>query len=364
MRQTILAACLALTGLCAQAATLYTGDKIDGVPVISKLDVSDVPAGTIQHYWFRGVETAIGQHLYIPVLVARGTSDGPRLGLQSGLHGDELNGTRTVQRVFDSIDPSKLKGVVIGVVGANPTGMLANNRNFQLQNDGGDMADPNRVWPGKEHKDSAKRHIWMLWNNLWGGNVDMFIDLHTQSRGTAYPLFIYTDARIAKADEIARLIPADQIKLDPGEPGSAETTFDEHKIPAITMEIGEAKRYQPEYIEKSYVGVMNVLIANHMLPGRLGKTAREARAFIGNDMTSIRAETGGFAEVFVHLNQDVKKGQKVAVQRDAFGKVIKEYFAPADGRVLSVGTDPLREPGGLLVRLLLQNPAPECKLGC
>ncbi|BEV71879.1 MULTISPECIES: succinylglutamate desuccinylase/aspartoacylase family protein [unclassified Paludibacterium] len=364
MRHTILATCLALASAGVFAATQYTGDKIDGVPVISKLDVSDLPAGTVQHFWFQGVENAIGQHQYVPVMVAKGVEPGPRLGLQSGLHGDELNGTRTVQKVFDAIDPARLKGVVIGVVGANPTGMLANNRNFQLQNDGGDMTDPNRLWPGKEHKDAGKRHIWLLWNQLWGGNVDLFIDLHTQSRGTAYPLFVYTDARITQSFDMAKLIPADQIKLDPGEPGSAETTFDENKVPAITMEIGQAKLYETALIEKSYIGVMNVLVANHMLPGKLGKTSREAKTYFGNDMTSVRAEVGGFAEVLVALNQDVVKGQKIAVQRDAFGKVLKTYFAPENGRVLSIGTDPLREPGGLLVRLLLQNPAAECKLGC
>lgn len=364
MRLTLLASCLALAGVSVHAATIYTGDKIDGVAVISKLDVSDLPSGKVQRFMFQGGDNAIGQHWYIPVMVAKGVEAGPRLGLQTALHGDELNGTRSIQRVFASLDPQHLKGVVIGAIGVNPTGMLASNRNYQMENDGGAMVDPNRIWPGKEHGDAAQVHVWKLWNNLWAGNLDMMIDLHTQSRGTAYPLYLYEDERIAAVAAMARLIPADQIKMDPGEPGSAETTFDEHKIPAITMEIGKAKMYEPALIEKSVIGVRNILIANKMIAGKLGKTSREANTYFGNDTNSIKAQVGGFAEVLVKINQDVNKGDKVALQRNAFGDVIKEYFAPNSGRVLSIGDDPLREPGGLLVRLLVKNPAPECKQGC
>lgn len=364
MRLTLLATCLALTGISVHAATVYTGDKINGVPVISKLDVADLPAGTLQRFMFQGGDNAIGQQWYIPVMVAKGVTAGPRLGLQTALHGDELNGTRTIQRVFGSIDPAKLKGVVIGAVGVNPTGMLASNRNYQIENDGGAMIDPNRIWPGKEHGNAAQVHVWKLWNHLWGGNLDMMIDLHTQSRGTAYPLFIYEDERIPAVAAMARLVPADQIKLDPGEPGSAETTFDEHKIPAITMEIGKAKMYEPALIEKSVIGIHNILVANGMIPGKLGKTSREAKTYFGNEMVPIKAQVGGFSEVLVKINQDVNKGDKVAVQRNAFGDVIKEYFAPAAGRVLAIGDDPLREPGGLLVNLLVNNPSAECKQGC
>jgi hypothetical protein len=366
MRYTILTACLALVvfSVSSNAATIYTGDKIDGVPVISKLDVNDLPSGTIERFIFQGADNAIGQHEYVPVMVAKGKQPGPRLGLQAALHGDELNGTRTIQMVFGNLDVRKLKGVVIGAIGVNPTGMLASNRYYQEESWGGTKVDPNRIWPGKEHGDAANVHIWKLWNNLWGGNVDMVIDMHTQTSGVAYPLFVYADVRNQKVWDMAKLIPADQIKMDPGEVGSAETTFDAYKIPAITIEIGKSRSYEPDLINRSYTGVENVLVANGMVPGRIGETSKEAHSYWANDMSLINADVGGFAEVLVKLNQDVKKGTKLAVQRNAFGQVIKEYFAPVDGRVWTVATDPVREPGALLVGLLFVNPAPECKLGC
>ena len=358
-------ALLLLPLLCsaAQAATVYTGDKVEGVPVISQLDVNDLPAGK-HRFMFLGAPNGIGQHWYVPVMVAKGAQNGPKLGLQAAIHGDELNGVRVIQQVFDGLDTASLNGSVIAVIGANPSGMLANNRNWQIQTDGGAMIDFNRIWPGKEKGDTAEVQAWLLWNRLWRGNADMFIDMHTQSRGTVYPLFIYADYRNAKVREIAELIPADQIKADPGEKGTVETTFVENKIPAITLEIGKPKLYQPDLIERSVIGMHNIMVHNRMIAGQLGQTAKDVPAYIGNDVASIRAETGGFAEVLVKVGDTVSKGQEVAVQRNAFGDVLKRYTAPQDGKVLAIGDDPLREPRALLVRLLIKNSNPKCAKGC
>lgn len=60
----------------------------------------------------------------------------------------------------------------------------------------------------------------------------------------------------------------------------------------------------------------------------------------------------------------VKKGQNVAIQRDLFDGVIKGYEAPHDGYVLSRASDPVREPGAMLVRVLRFNTHPRCADGC
>ncbi|MCX9457775.1 deacylase, partial [Vibrio cholerae] len=42
----------------------------------------------------------------------------------------------------------------------------------------------------------------------------------------------------------------------------------------------------------------------------------------------------------------------LAIQWNAFGEEIERYHAPCAGYVLSINSDPLRESGSLLVRLL------------
>lgn len=58
----------------------------------------------------------------IPVMVTRGASDPDSkiLLVNSGVHGDELNGIRVVQMLFDgSIPASDLTGTLIGIPGIN-----------------------------------------------------------------------------------------------------------------------------------------------------------------------------------------------------------------------------------------------------
>ncbi|MGL5948488.1 MAG: M14 family metallopeptidase [Aeromonas sp.] len=347
----------------AHAATVYTGDKLQGVPVISQLDISDLPTGK-HKLLFAGVEKATGQRHYVPVMVAKGAKAGKKVLLQAGVHGDELNGMRIVQKALETLDPAKMQGSVLAVLGPNSSGLEHGTRMWHQATDGGDLIDYNRVHPGKEQGNSAERQAWLLWNQLYKGNVEVALDYHTQSTGTAYPLFIYADYRQPQIQTLAELFPADQIKKDPGEAGSMETTFVSVGIPAITVEVGAPRQYQADMIARGLTGAMNVLSHYQVISDPIGANAKSQNTFIGNAMSSIRATTGGFAEIFVQIGDEVKKGQEVALQRNAFGEVIARYSATMDGKVLAVGTDVLREPRALLVRILGQNASPTCVNGC
>ncbi|MBP7916955.1 MAG: succinylglutamate desuccinylase/aspartoacylase family protein [Arenimonas sp.] len=364
MKKILYALALSAAPLSCQAATQFTGDSVDGTPVISRLDVNDLESGKIHRFYLQGAENGVGQHWLVPVLVAKGAKPGKRLGLQAGVHGDELNGTRAIHHVFENLDPKQLSGSVVAVIGANSTGLLANSRYYQLQHDSGGGVDFNRIWPGKADGNAAEQQVYRLFNGIWLGNVDAAIDLHTQSTGTAYPLYIYADYRMAGVRDLAERIPADIIKIDAGEPGAAEQAFNDAGIPSITLEIGAAKSYQPELIRRGVTGIENIMKHYGMLPGKAGRDAKKQGTFVGNETRSIRALQGGFSEVLVALNQDVTSGQLLAVQRNGFGDVVARYTAPFDGRVASIGTDPLREPGALLVRLIRVNAEPSCKDGC
>jgi hypothetical protein len=348
----------------AQAATYYTGDTVDGVRVIRKLDPGDLAAGTIHRFYLQGAQNGLGQHWLVPVMVAKGVKPGKRLGLQTGVHGDELNGSRAIHQLFETLDPGKLSGTVIAVVGANSTGLLANSRYFQLQGDSGGGIDFNRIWPGKADGNAAEQQVFRIFDGIWKGNADSVIDLHTQSTGTAYPLYIYADYRVPGVKTLAELFPADIIKIDPGEPGAAEQAFNEAGMASITLEIGAPKVYQPDLIARSVLGFQNILKHYGMLEGKPGATAATRNTFIGRQSQSIRARVGGYAEVLVALNQDVKAGQLLAVQRNGFGDIVARYTAPFDARVSSIGTDPIREPGSMLVRLIRDSQDSACRDGC
>lgn len=343
--------------------TVYTGETLDTYPVIEKLDLTDLAPGKQYRFYFKGVQHGMGQSWMVPLVVFKGQSEGPRFGLQAGVHGDELNGFSTLHKLFTKLDASKLKGSVIALLGANATGLLAHNRHWQIANDGAGMIDFNRIWPGKEKGDAAEVQVFKIWNHLWKDNVDLFIDLHTQSRGTAFPLFVYADYRHAKVRKMAELIGADQIKMDPGEKGTCELVFIEKNIPAITLEIGEPVIFQPQLAERAVQGILNIMADRGMIEGQ-PVLDPQIKTFVGNDMISVRAELGGLTDYFVKIGDDVKKDQPLGQQRNPFGDIVKTYLAPVDGKILSVGTDPLREPRGLIARILFKNPSPKCAKGC
>ena len=182
--------------------------------------------------------------------------------------------------------------------------------------------------------------------------MDDPIDLHRTSTVTGYPLFVFADYRNPICQRMAELIPADQIKNDEGEKGTLETTFIEHNIPAITIELGAARIYQSDYIARSIEGIHNILIEFRITQGECEHNAHKHTSFVGNEMLSIRAKVGGYAEILVQLGDEVSAEQIVARQLNPFGDIICQYTSPIAGKVLSLGTGATREAGGLLVRIL------------
>ncbi|MDJ0943593.1 MAG: succinylglutamate desuccinylase/aspartoacylase family protein [Kiloniellales bacterium] len=354
---------LAIAEGSAQAKTELTGDVIDGKPVISKLDVASLEGGKLHKFFFSPGDTNIGHGYYVPIMVAKGPNDGIRLLLNASVHGDELNGIAVIERIFAKLDPESLTGAVVAIPGVNPSGMLHDSRYYRASTDGGATEDLNRLAPGKEGSSNpAERYNDKLWSQIYDGNVDYAIDMHTQSRGTEYPLFVFADFRNPKIRRMAELLQPDMIKIDKGQEGTFETTFVESGVPAVTYEIGSPKKYQWDYIEHAQKGIRNVMVDLGMLQGEIEDLGIET--FVGNEYSTVRADVGGFTEVLVELKEEVSKGQSVALQRNAFGELRAEYEAPFDGRVLSLATDPVREPGLTVVRVLRLNGEESCRYGC
>ncbi len=359
MRKLALAISLVVTGTAiptVQADTVYTGDRVQGVPVISQLDIADLEPGKMHRFMFQGATDGIGQFFYVPVIVAKGAQPGTKLVFNSGNHGDEVNGIRAVQKIMDGIDPARLSGSVVAVPGTNPNAINRITREWTTYNSGGTSTNFNRLFPGKENGTGPEQHAWLLWNKLWQGNVEYAFDFHSQATGHDSPFFIYADYRDPRIERIAELFPVDQIKKDPGEKGSLETTFVENSIPAITLELGPPRGFNTDMVDRAVEGARNVMINLKMIEGKIGRTAITMDAFVGDKTTMIRAEQGGYNEPLVAPGDQVKKGQIVARQLNMFGDTIKEYTAPVDGKVLSIGSDAAREPRATLVRLMTQSP--------
>jgi predicted deacylase len=361
--QRVLAVAAALCVAATAHATTFTGDVIDGVRVIEKLDIDALEGGRKHRFYLRGIQMGTGQHWYVPVMVAKGVRPGKKVALVAGVHGDELSPVDAVQRTFAGLDPAQMSGAVLAVIGPSRASLEMSHRRWPTPTDGGISIDMNRVWPGKANGNIVERQAWIVWNNVFKGNTDLVLDHHTAATGGGFTFFIFADLTKPDNKRMAELFPVQQIKNDPGYPGTLETAFVKAGIPAITLELGGPRSYDKAAIRGTVEGNRNVLIHYGVIPGTIGRTSKEAGTFFGNKFVTTRAEVGGFAELLVGLGETVKAGQKVAIQRNAFGDVLREYTATVDGQVATVGSDAIRQPGHRLLQILTMAGPPECPGG-
>ena len=345
----------------AAAATVLTGDRIDGIPVIEKLDLADQPTGQVSRYYFRVTDQAIGQGWYVPVIVVKGASPGRRLLLTAAVHGDELNGIAIIQDLTAGLDPARLKGAVIALPGLNIPGILQDTRGFSPSATTAGV-NLNRQMPGDVNSgDVGRIYAGRLWSQIFAGNADLAVDLHTQSRGTAYPMYVFAETQAARG--MAKTLDPDMIKYDPGEKGSIETTLNASGVDAVTLELGEPDRFDPVLISRALAGLRNVMRGQGMMDGPAEPAP--VKTFIGNRTVDVAAARGGLARVLTPIGAEVKFDQPVATVSDPFGRVVYTARAPMAGRILSVATSPVREAGSLLVRILAWSDDPACAAkGC
>ncbi|KAJ2399002.1 hypothetical protein GGI23_002912, partial [Coemansia sp. RSA 2559] len=137
---------LSLSAANIDTATV-AGSKVktiaSDVPTVTELDLDMFPAGKISRVWIALAEDGLGMPIRVPVIVARGSVDGPVVGITSALHGNELNGIPLIHRLFREISPDTLHGTVIAVPVLNTPGFLMSQRGYT------DGTDLNRKMPGK-----------------------------------------------------------------------------------------------------------------------------------------------------------------------------------------------------------------------
>jgi len=345
----------------AEAATVYTGDVIQGKRVISALDVNDLEPGKKHSFYFQGVQMGTGQHWYLPVVVAKGAQPGKKILLISGVHGDEVSPVDAVQRTMAALDAAQMSGTVTAVYDVSRPAKEAATRMWPIAQWGGQLIDLNRTWPGDESGgNAAVRHAGLVFNRLFKPNADYALDYHTAATGGDFTAFIFAKMGKPEIRAMAELFPIEQIKSDPGFAGTLETSLVEAGIPALTIEIGGPRSYDRRMIPLFVEGGLNVLKLHGVIPGPLGRTAKDAGTYFGDAFHTVRATHGGFLELLVDLRDKVAAGQKVAIQRNSFGEVVKEYVSEVAGEVSTIQRDAMIEPGTRVVQILYDSPKPEC----
>lgn len=347
------------TGASAPSTeTVYTDEVVDGKKVIDRLDVGDLEAGKTHQLYFRGVRMPGGQHWYVSVVVAKGARPGKRFTLTSGVHGDEISSICTVQTVMDQLDPAQMAGSVMAVLDIARPALEGMQRRWPNSGRGIDLIDMNCEWPGDENGASAvSRHAGLLFNRLLKPNTDLAIDFHTGTTGLEVAAFNIGDRALPDVKTMMELYPIGQMWDNAAYPGVLHNAFVDVGIPCFTPEVGAARSLDREMIALFVEGTLNVLRRYGVIAGSIGRTAADAGAFIGNSAFPIIATEGGIVEFSVKLDDGIRAGQKIAVQRNMFGEVVAEYRSGVDGKLAAYRSDATSEPGNVLAFILFNRPA-------
>lgn len=265
----------------------------------------------------------------LPLLVIAGDRPGPVFVAAAGVHGDEYEGPRALWEIYDSLPPSSLSGVLVGLPICNPWAFAAGSRTTPPQLDGVNLA---RTFPGDPAGSPTQRLAAALLSFVMRLRPSLFLDLH--SGGVRYrflPAVAYRQGLgdTARARAAARAFGLVNLCRARDHPGTFNTETARRGITTLGNEMTGAGGCLDEDVEADYQGVLNLLRWLGMLRDR---PAPEAAGPFWQT-TEVPAPSGGCAEVLRTVGDAVPDGMPIASVRSPLGEVTGEARAPHAGTI-------------------------------
>jgi len=276
-----------------------------------------------------------------PVTVVLGTRPGPVLCLTGAVHGDELNGIEVARRVLDDVDPEELNGALIGVPIVNLQGFYRGSRYLP------DRRDLNRHFPGNPRGSAATRMAHSFFTEVVS-HCSALIDLHTGSLNRTNLPQVRADLRSPAVARMTQAFGATVVLHGAGQRGSLRRAANDAGIPAVTFEMGEPMRVQPEQVEHGAKAIETLMYA-------LGMTRQ--RRYWGDPEPVyyasrwVRVDHGGILFSDVALGERVSEGELLGVVTDPLTNQQHRIYAPTSGRILGMALNQVVLPGFAAYRI-------------
>jgi len=306
-----------------------------------------VAPGEAQNVRYRVSQTYLGDPVRIPVTVVNGERPGPTLFLSAAAHGDELNGIEVVREVAHEMDHADLRGTLVCLPVLNVHGFLAQQRNLPIYD-----RDLNRSFPGNPTSTSARRMAHEIFTNFVEP-ADLGLDIHTSTRGRTNMLHVRADTDRESVARLANAFGSSVIISGDGPSGSLRREATEAGVPTVTVEMGEAHRFQRDLIDRALAGVRSVLAEYGMRPSDAvhwpgWRTVVDG----GSEKTWLRADVGGLVEMHHQQGALVDEGETVCTVTNPFKTDTVTVEAPFTGLLVGVLENPVVYPGNPLCHLV------------
>ncbi len=310
-------------------------------------DGGAVEPGETRNIRYAISETYMGDPVRIPVTIINGTESGPVGVLSAAAHGDELNGIEVVRTVAHDWDHEDLRGTLVCLPVLNVPGFLAQQRYLPIYD-----RDLNRSFPGSERGTSARRMANHIFENFVAP-CDFGLDFHTSTRGRTNMLHVRADTSQTGVDRVAKAFASNVVIDGTGPEGTLRHESTVREVPTITVEMGEAHRFQRGLIDRALAGVESVLAEFEMQSVSAVRWPGWRTVIDGDaEKTWLRADVGGLVDMHHDGGDLLEEGEAVCTITDPFKTDSETVTVPFTGLLVGVLENPLVYPGNPLCHLV------------
>jgi hypothetical protein len=319
--------------MASDGAFTYNGGRVD--------------AGETQNIRYGISETYLGDPVRIPVTIINGEREGPTVFLSAAAHGDELNGIEVVREVAFEWDLSNLAGTLVCMPVLNVPAFLAQERYLPIYD-----RDLNRSFPGHDDSTSAKRMAHRIFQNFIEP-CDLGLDFHTSTRGRTNMLHVRADMGNKRVARLARAFGSNVIIDGEGPDGTLRGEATNAGVPTITVEMGEAHRFQRTLIDDALAGVESVFAEYSLRETSLVRWPGWRTVITDSkEKTWIRADVGGIVDMHYEVGSLVHAGDRICTITNPFKNDNTRVEAPFTGVLVGVLENPVVYPGNPLCHLV------------
>jgi hypothetical protein len=310
-------------------------------------DGGRVDPGETQNVRYGVSETYLGDPVRIPVTIVNGEQPGPTAFLSAAAHGDELNGIEVVREVAHEWDHADLNGTLVCLPVMNVPGFIAQQRYLPIYD-----RDLNRSFPGDESSTSAKRIAHRIFRNFVAP-CDFGLDFHTSTRGRTNMVHVRADMEDPEVARLARAFSTNVIIAGEGPEGTLRQEASNAGVPTITIEMGEAHRFQRGLIDRALDGTRSVFAEFGLLPSESVRWPGWRTVIESNgDKTWLRADVGGLVDMHHAVGSLVREGDPICTISNPFKTDTDVVEAPFTGLLVGTLENPLVYPGNPLCHIV------------
>jgi hypothetical protein len=306
-------------------------------------DGGQVAPGETEQLRYAVSETYLGDPVRMPVTIINGPHPGPTAFLSAAIHGDELNGIEVVREVAQEWDHTDVCGTIVCLPVLNVQGFTAQERYLPIYE-----RDLNRAFPGKQHSTSSNRIAHRIYHNFIAP-CDFGLDFHTSTRGRTNMFHVRADMDDESAARLARAFGTNLIIAGEGSSGMLRREATDDGIPTITLEMGEAHRFERELIDHALDGVRSVFAEYGIYRQEIVRWPGWRTVIEGwSEKTWLRADAGGIVEMHHERGDLVHEGETICRITNPFKSDPIVVAAPFTGLLVGVLENPVVYPGNPL----------------